>query len=56
MTFLSLNIEEKITISILREEIEVEWNIFYSIIAYKAKCCQKKKAYKTKYRAELEMF
>ena len=44
MLFLPLNIEEKIAISILGEEIEVRWSRFYSIIAYRGK-----------YRCGLEM-
>ena len=44
MLFLPLNIEKKITISILEEEIEVKYSRFYFIIAYKGK-----------YRDELEI-
>ena len=44
MLFFPLNIEEKIAISILGEEIELRWSRFSPIIAYKGK-----------YRGRLEM-
>jgi len=37
MLFFPLNIEEKIAISILGEEIGVSWSLFYSIIAFRGK-------------------
>ena len=44
MLFFPLNIEEKIAISILGEEIEMGWSRFSSIIVYRSK-----------YRGGLEM-
>ena len=37
MLFLPLNIEVKITICILEEEIEVSWNEFSSTISFRVK-------------------